>query len=124
MSYENPTILQLVLETGAHAVIERPVRPFGLLTHLAVARSLWLQQQETLRKTQKLERKLVGIQRIQRAKSILMTGHGLNEETAHQSIRKQAMSKRISMEDMAEAIINANDLLNFRVDGGLRLIRV
>ncbi len=118
VSYENPSILQLVLEAGAHAVIERPVRPFGLLTQLAVARSLWLQQQDTLRKTRNLERKVIGMQRIQRAKSILMTGHGLTEETAYQSIRKQAMSKRISMEDMAEAIINANDLLNFRVDRG------
>ena len=114
VSYENPSVLQLVLEAGAHAVIERPVRPFGLLTQLAVARSLWLQQQEALRRAQKLERKLVGIQRIQRAKSILMAGHGLSEDAAYQSLRKQAMSKRISMEEMAEAIINANEVLNFR----------
>ena len=114
VGYENPSVLQLVLEAGAHAVIERPVRPFGLLTQLAVARSLWLQQQEALRRAQKLERKLVGIQHIQRAKSILMAGHGLSEDAAYQSLRKQAMSKRISMEEMAEAIINANEVLNFR----------
>lgn len=117
VGYENPSILQLVLETGAHAVIERPVRPFGLLTQLAVARSLWMQQQDWARKAQKLERKLVGIQKIQRAKSILMAGSGLSEDSAYQNIRKQAMSKRISMEDMADAIINANELLNFRVTG-------
>ena len=114
VGYENPSVLQLVLEAGAHAVVERPVRPFGLLTQLAVARSLWQQQQEALRRAQKLERKLVGIQRIQRAKSILMAGHGLSEDAAHQSLRKQAMSKRISMEEMADAIINANEVLNFR----------
>lgn len=114
VEYENPSILQLVLETGVHAVIERPARPFGLLTQLAVARSLWLQQQEAIRRTRKLERKLVGIQKIQRAKSILMASHDLSEDAAYQNIRKQAMSKRISMEEMAEAIINANELLNFR----------
>lgn len=113
VGYENPSTLQLVLEAGAHAVIERPIRPFGLLTQLVIARSLWLQQQESNRKTQKLERKLLGIQKIQRAKSILIAGHGLTEELAYQSIRKQAMSRRISMDDMADAIINANDLLNF-----------
>lgn len=117
VGYENPSILQLVLETGVHAVIERPVRPFGLLTHLAVARSLWSLQQEALRRTQKLERKVVGIQRIQRAKSILMTAHGLSEDAAYQTIRKQAMGKRVSMEDMADSIINANELLNFRPTG-------
>ncbi len=114
VGYENPSILQLVLETGVHAVIERPVRPFGLLTHLAVARSLWSQQQDASRQVHKLERKLVGIQRIQRAKSILMDAHGLSEDAAHQSIRKQAMSKRLSMEEMADSIINADKLLNFR----------
>jgi AmiR/NasT family two-component response regulator len=114
VGYENPSILQLVLETGVHAVIERPVKPFGLLTQLAVARSLWLGQQESVRKTMKLERKLVGIQRIQRAKSLLMAAQSLTEEAAYQSIRKRAMSKRISMEDMADSIINANDLLNSR----------
>ena len=117
VGYENPSILQLVLETGVHAVIERPVKPFGLLTQLAVARSLWTQQQDSLKRTQKLERKLVGIQRIQRAKSILMAAHGLTEDAAYQNIRKQAMSKRISMEDMADSIINANELLNFRPSG-------
>jgi AmiR/NasT family two-component response regulator len=117
VGYENPSILQLVLEAGAHAVVERPVRPFGLLTQLVVARSLWMQQQDQARKTQKLERKLAGIQKIQRAKSILMAAGGLSEEAAYQSIRKQAMSKRISMDDMAEAIINANELLNFRPGG-------
>lgn len=117
VSYENPSILQLVLETGVHAVIDRPVRPFGLLTQLVVARSLWTLQEEAARRTQKLERKLVGLQRIQRAKSILMAAHNLTEEAAYQNIRKQAMSKRISMEDMADSIINANELLNFRPGG-------
>ena len=117
VGYENPSILQLVLEAGAHAVIERPVRPFGLLTQLALARSLWLQQQDWARRNQKLERKLRGITKIQRAKSILMAGSGVSEDSAYQDIRKRAMSKRVSMEDMADAIINANGLLNFRPSG-------
>ena len=111
VGYENPSILQLVLEIGAHAVIERPVRPFGLLTQLAIARSLWQQQQEASRRVQKLERKLAGIQKIQRARLILMASQGLTEEEAYQLIRRQAMSKRMTMEEMAAAIINAHALL-------------
>lgn len=112
VGYEDPSILQIVLEIGAHAVIERPVRPFGLLTQLTVARSLWLERQQAAKTLQKLERKLAGIQNIQRAKSILMAAQGLSEEEAHQSIRRKAMSKRVPIEEMALAIINANDLLN------------
>ena len=114
VGYENPSILQLVLEIGAQAVIERPVRPFGLLTQLAIARSLWLLQQDVGRRMQKLERKLAGIQKIQRARLILMANQGLSEEEAYQTIRRQAMSKRMGMEDMAAAIINAFDLLKAR----------
>ena len=114
VGYENPSILQLVLEIGAHAVIERPVRPFGLLTQLAIARSLWLQQQEIDSRVRKLERKLGGIQKIQRARLILMASQGMTEEQAYQMIRRQAMSKRVPMEEMAGAIIHAHDLVNTR----------
>ncbi len=112
VGYEDPSILQIVLEAGVHAVIERPVRPFGVLTQLTVARSLWLERQQALRHVQKVERKLAGLQNIQRAKSILMAAQGLSEDEAHQTIRRKAMSKRVPVEEMALAIINANDLLN------------
>jgi AmiR/NasT family two-component response regulator len=114
VGYEDPTTLQLVLEAGAVAVIERPIRPFGLLTNLTIARSLWLEKRETEKRIRKLERKLSGLQRIQKAKSILMDGQGLSEADAYESIRRQAMSKRLSMDDMAAAIIHANELLQYR----------
>ncbi len=114
VEYENPSILQLVLEIGAHAVIERPVRPFGLLTQLAIARSLWLQQQSTGQRVQRLERKLAGMQKVQRARLILMASQAMTEEDAYQTIRRQAMSKRMSLEDMAAAIINAHELSRAR----------
>jgi AmiR/NasT family two-component response regulator len=117
VGYENPSTLQIVFESGALAVIERPIRPFGLLTNLTLARSLWLERQETRRRINKLERKLAGIQKIERAKAILMQSQSLSEEDAFRSIRRQAMSKRVAMEDMADAIIKANELLNFRPNG-------
>jgi AmiR/NasT family two-component response regulator len=116
VGYENPSTLQIVLEAGALAVIERPVRPFGLLTQLTLARSLWIERQEAQRRIRKLERKLSGIQKIQRAKSILMLNQSLSEEEAYATIRRQAMAKRISMEEMAGAIIHANELLTFRAN--------
>jgi AmiR/NasT family two-component response regulator len=117
VSYEDPSTLQLVLEAGAVAVVERPIRPFGLLTNITIARSLWLERRESDKRVRKLERKLSGLQRIQKAKTILMNGQGLSEADAYESIRRQAMSKRLSMDDMASAIIHANELLQFRAKG-------
>ena len=117
VGYENPSTLQLVLESGALAVVERPIRPFGLLTNLTIARSLWIERQDAARRTRKLERKLSGIQKIQKAKSILMEKQGLGEEEAYQTLRRQAMAKRVPMEEMATAIINADELLHSRPKG-------
>lgn len=114
VGYEDPSTLQLVLEAGAHAVIERPIRPFGVLTQLIVARNLWLQQREARRQLQKLERKLAGQQNIQRAKLILMGTQGMTEEEAHRTLRQHAMSKRVAVEDLATSIISADDLLHSR----------
>jgi len=114
VGYEDPSTLQLVLEAGAVAVIERPIRPFGLLTNLTIARSIWLEKREMEKRIRKLERKLSGLQRIQKAKAVLMDGQGLSEAEAYESIRRQAMAKRLSMDDMAAAIIHANELLQYR----------
>ena len=79
-------------------------------TQLAIARSLWLQQQGAGQRLQKLERKLDGMQKIHRARLILIASQALTEEEAYQTIRRQAMSNRMSLEDMAAAIITAHDL--------------
>jgi two-component system, response regulator / RNA-binding antiterminator len=88
-----------------------------LLTNLMMARNLWAERRETTKRLRKVERKLSGIQNIQKAKSILMEKQELSEESAYQTLRQQAMAKRITVEDMAVAIINANELLQSRPKG-------
>jgi len=41
-----------------------------------------------------------------------MAAHGLSEERAHQTIRRMTMSRRIPTEEVALAVINANDFLH------------
>ncbi len=115
VDYENPATLQVVLECGALAVVDKPIRPFGLLTNVIIARTLWIERREVQRRLRKLEGKLSGIHKIQRAKAILMQGQGLSEDEAYETIRRQAMAKRLAMEDMASAIINANELLTTKL---------
>ena len=107
VGYENPSTLQLVLEIGAQAVIERPIRPFGLLTQLVIARSLWQLQHDSERRAVKLQRKLSGVNTIQRARLILMEEQKLTEDEAYQSIRRQAMARRMPIEDIAATIVEA-----------------
>ena len=112
VDYENPRLLQSVLESGVLAVIEKPVRPFGLLTNLVLARSLWLEQRQLHAKIEKLERKIAGNRDINKAKAILMEQRGMSESEAHKLLGEQAMSKRTTMQALAASIINTSEILD------------
>ena len=114
ITYENPTIIEAVLRVGAIATVASPVRSFGLLSVLVLARDV----HSTLRKQKKrivqLEAKLQGVRQIAEAQDILVAQRGITKEEAYHVIREQAMQKRVMAEEIARAIINANDILGFR----------
>jgi len=112
VNYEDPTTLQLVLESGAFAIVQKPIKPFGLLASLVSARSMWTERQNLLKENRKLRRKITSDQAMSRAKTILMASKGISEVEAYQAIRAQAMSKRLSMEQVASSIINMESLLH------------
>ncbi|MEM6356621.1 MAG: ANTAR domain-containing protein [Pseudomonadota bacterium] len=116
VDYENPAMLQLVLDIEAVAVVSKPVRAFGLLTNLVVARNAALEQRVLKERIKRLEGRISGQKKIAKAKSILMETQGISEKAAYRTIQSQAMSKRCSIEEMAVAIINANDLLSSRIN--------
>lgn len=112
VDYENPAMLEFVLEIGAIAVTSKPVRSFGILTNLVVGYASSLREQEARDRIARLEKKLLGKRNIAEAKTVLMRMHGIREEDAHKLIRERAMDKRTTIEDMAQAIIDANELLS------------
>jgi len=103
MNYENPTIVEAVLRIGATAVLPSPVRSFGLLSALVVARQAHKENRSA---------KLLGVRHIADAKAILMKTHSLSETEAYDLIRDQAMSKRVTTEEVASAIVNASEVLS------------
>jgi response regulator NasT len=111
VSYENPSTLQIVLESGALAVIERPLKPFGILTNLAIARNLWLQQQSLSKDARKYKRKVLGDLKVAKAKAILMTCNRMSEPEAYQEMRSRAMVLRIPIDEIANEIISSEHLL-------------
>jgi AmiR/NasT family two-component response regulator len=116
VDYENAAMLQLVLELEALAVVSKPVRSFGILTNLVIARSVRLREEEKAVRIRKLEARLASYRSVDKAKKILMDAQEIDEQTAFRTMRAQAMAKRITLEEMALAIINAHSLLSSRVD--------
>ena len=112
-TYENPTIVEAVLHIGAKAVLPSPVRSVGLLSSLVVARQIHDDLKAQAKRLQKLESKLLGARRIEEAKGILMRTRHISEAAAYDLIREQAMSKRVTTEDIAAAIVKRDASGNF-----------
>ena len=51
---------------------------------------------------------------IAEAQEILCTKHGVSKEEAYHVIREQAMQKRVTAEEIARSIINANEILSVK----------
>jgi AmiR/NasT family two-component response regulator len=117
VTYENPTIVDAVLALGAQAVLPSPVRSFGLLTALVLAREAHKENKSLKSRLRKTEAKLLGARHLTDAKAILMKTHDVSETQAYDCIRDQAMSKRTTIEEIAAAIVNASAVLSL---GGKR----
>lgn len=112
VTYENPTIVEAVLRIGAKAVLPSPVRSFGLLSTLVIARQTDIECKTMAKRVRKLEAKMIGIRRLAEAKEILMRTRSISETQAYDLIREQAMSKRVTTEEIAASIVNANEILS------------
>ena len=53
------------------------------------------------------------MRKVAKAKAVLMQTQNISEQEAYQVIRNQAMSKRVTTEEIADAVIKANEILTF-----------
>jgi len=115
VTYEDPTTVEAVLRLNTFAVIPSPVKSFGLLSAVAVALNQAQKGSEREKYICRLEQRLAAQRKISKAKSILMQSRNLSEDEAYQVIRDQAMSHRATTEEIADAVIKANDILGLDV---------
>lgn len=117
VDYENPTILKQLLDSNAHGVVNKPIRSFGILSSLVLARSLHGYTRRIEGKVQKLEETLKARRDVDKAVKIMVGLKKVSEFEAYELIRQQATQKRVAMADIAVSIINAQEML-----GGLGVL--
>jgi len=117
IDYENPTVLKRLLDSNAHGVVNKPIRSFGILSSLVLARSAHGYARRLQGKVQKLEETLKARRDVDKAVKILVTLKKIGETEAYELIRQQATQKRLSMAQIAATIIGAQEVL-----GGLGLM--
>jgi AmiR/NasT family two-component response regulator len=104
--------LKLLRNCAPHAVLHRPFTTGTVLTSLAIARAQFLYEQRLRTRIDKLDETLRSFRSVERAKNILMERRNLDEEEAYHFMRRQAMSRRVSVGAVAAAIIDSRDILS------------
>ena len=81
-----------------------------LLSAVANQAAVAIENTELIVKTKVIQEELEARKKIERAKGILMKEQGLSEDQAYGLIRKSSMDKRVSMKEIAEAIILTDEI--------------
>jgi AmiR/NasT family two-component response regulator len=110
IDYEDPAMLNVLIDAGARGIVTKPVRPFGILSTLITARVAHKYEARLHQKVAKLEETLRARRDIEKSVRILMAARAISEDAAYQMIRREAMQKRQSMAVIASSIIAANSV--------------
>ncbi|MFT3801444.1 MAG: ANTAR domain-containing protein [Burkholderiaceae bacterium] len=112
IGYENPTVFDALLALNASWVITVPVRSTGVLSALVMT----IQRQDEVRalnrRIARLEERLASGKLIGDAKAIIARSRQVSDDDAYRLLREQAMSRRVSVEEIARAIVNADAILS------------
>lgn len=112
LNYENPTIVDVALSIGARSVLTSPLRATGILSSLAIAQQVHSELHDARRRIARLEQKLQSTHLISDAKLIVMHKQNVSDVEAYRLIRQQAMSKRMSVEEIARIIVDAHNIFS------------
>ncbi|MDC4456206.1 ANTAR domain-containing protein [Acinetobacter baumannii] len=121
-SYDLPTVLftknsdkdtiKQAIDAGVTAYIVDGIDPARLHTILEISIEHYKKHKKLEGDLKEAQTKLADRKDVEKAKVLLMQLHGLPEDTAFQLLRKNAMSHRITIGEMARRLLDAQKLLN------------
>jgi len=109
-AYSQTDLVERAKEAGVVGYLVKPFRESNLAPAIEVTMARF-EEFETLRKeVDDLKETLETRKLVDRAKGILMSTQGLNEQDAFRRIQKMSMNTRRPMKDIAEAIVLASEV--------------
>jgi response regulator NasT len=106
--------MQRALRAGVSAYVIAGLQPERLEPVLQVAIARFEQEAALRAQLDKAEQQLAGRKLIERAKGVLMAESGLDEDAAYRRLRKLAMDRGKRLADVAQSVIDAQELLRLR----------
>ena len=106
-AFSQPEIVEKAKDSGVLGYLVKPVRESSLFPAMEIALSRWEEMQGLEQELDKLKDSLETRKTVDRAKGILMATHKLSEQEAYRRIQRYAMTKRLPIKEVAEAIVRA-----------------
>jgi response regulator NasT len=103
--------MDAAMEAGVSAYIVAGLQPARIKPVLDVALARFKREQVLLDELSETRQKLLDRKVIERAKGLLMRRGDLTEEQAHARLRAMAMNKNLKLADIAQRIVDVEDLL-------------
>jgi response regulator NasT len=110
-AYTDRETIRRAESAGALGYLVKPVNEAELSPAINIALARFREIQALPNQVNELEESLEARKIIERAKGILMQRLGLSERDAYERLRQRARDKRAKMRDIAQAIIEAEELL-------------
>lgn len=111
MEHESPAELAKLLDGGYDGVIVKPVRADGLVSLLLHASHGHEERMAMERRLKAHEQKLQSFRTVEKAKEFLMRERAISGDEAFAQIRRMAMDRRTTVEEIAAEITEAEKLL-------------
>lgn len=108
---QSTTSMDAAMEAGVSAYIVAGLQPARIKPVLDVALARFKREQVLLDELSETRQKLAERKVIERAKGLLMRRGDLTEEQAYARLRAMAMNKNLKLADIAQRIVDVEDLL-------------
>lgn len=108
-AFSQRDLVERARDAGAMAYLVKPFSKSDVVPAIEMAVSRFAQLRALEREVADLAQRLETRKLVDRAKSILQTQYGLSEPAAFRWIQKTSMDRRLSMQQVAEAVIQDAD---------------
>jgi len=108
---QDPESMEAAVEAGVSAYVVAGLQGERIKPVLQVALAQFKREQKLLEELSDTKSKLAERKVIERAKGLLMERQRFTEEQAYQKLRSMAMSKNLKLSEVAQRILDVEDLL-------------
>ena len=106
-AFDDAELIERAKDAGVLAYLVKPVEEKNLFPAMEIALSRWQEMQSLEEELFAMRDSLETRKLLDRAKGILMQAHNISESEAYRRMQRYSMEKRLSLKEVAAAVVKA-----------------